>query len=189
VGFEDPELTIAWATLEAPLVQLGTIHLPYAPFPPTLEPEPGTIYSWALNNIWDTNFPSAQQGEMTFRYAVSSAVGVPARRTGAATAAGLTDPFTAVPVAGTERAGGTDGACGVFASVDHPDVHVTSVGQIRADGGGLRVRLRSLAPEPVPATVTVFGEPVTVSMPACGTAEVTVRSGQRNDRQGTREDS
>src|SRR5690606_850960 len=61
IAFEDPELTVAWATMEAPLVQLGTIHMPYAPFPPTLDEEPGTVYSWALNNIWDTNFPAQQQ--------------------------------------------------------------------------------------------------------------------------------
>ncbi|MBV9448137.1 MAG: hypothetical protein JO345_19815 [Streptosporangiaceae bacterium] len=175
-GFSDPELTIAWATLEAPLVQLGTIHVPYAPFPPTLDAEPGTIYSWALNNIWDTNFPSAQQGEMMFRYAVSSAAGVPARRLGAATAAGLTDPFTAIPATGT---GTASAPSGVFASVDHPDVHLTSAGR---SAGELRLRVRSLAPEPVSATVTVFGEPIRVAVPACGTAEVTLSAGQRNDR-------
>ena len=67
--------TTAWATLDAPLVQFGDIHSPYSPFPGTLrldEPEPGTIYSWALNNIWDTNFPTEQGGEMSFRYAVTS---------------------------------------------------------------------------------------------------------------------
>ena len=72
---EDTDTKLAWATLEAPLVQLGTIHLPYAPFPPTLgDGHPGTVYSWALNNIWDTNFPPRQGGEMEFRYAVSQRV-------------------------------------------------------------------------------------------------------------------
>ena len=65
----------AWATVDAPLVQFGDIHSPYTPFPGTLrlsKPEPGTVYSWALNNIWDTNFPTEQGGEMSFRYAISS---------------------------------------------------------------------------------------------------------------------
>ncbi|MEV4899288.1 glycoside hydrolase family 38 C-terminal domain-containing protein, partial [Nonomuraea sp. NPDC055795] len=96
IAYEDPELTIAWATMEAPLVQLGTIHMPYAPFPPTLEEEAGTVYSWALNNIWDTNFPAQQQGETTFRYAVTSEAGAEARRLGARAAAGLTEPFIGV---------------------------------------------------------------------------------------------
>ncbi|HVL24833.1 MAG TPA: glycoside hydrolase family 38 C-terminal domain-containing protein, partial [Thermomicrobiales bacterium] len=58
---------IAWATREAPLVQVGNIHLPYAPFPTTIpdnQAHPATIISWALNNIWDTNFPPQQGGEM-----------------------------------------------------------------------------------------------------------------------------
>ncbi|MFG1617336.1 hypothetical protein ACGFI3_31625 [Nonomuraea wenchangensis] len=157
IAFEDPELTVAWATLEAPLVQLGTIHMPYAPFPPTLDQEDGTVYSWALNNIWDTNFPAQQQGETTFRYAVASEPGVPARRLGAAAAAGLTEPFVGALV--TDAAPATT----TYASVDHPDVLITSIGQ---NG----VRLQSLAAEPVEATVGLGNETTTVRLPACGVA-------------------
>ena len=45
-------------TQDAPLVQIGDIALPFAPFPGTLKtPEPGTVFSWIHNNIWDTNYP------------------------------------------------------------------------------------------------------------------------------------
>ncbi|TDC99277.1 hypothetical protein E1292_32345 [Nonomuraea deserti] len=187
IAFEDPELTIAWATLEAPLVQLGTIHMPYAPFPPTLDQEDGTVYSWALNNIWDTNFPAQQQGETTFRYAVTSEAvadsatgqtGVGGRRLGAAAAAGLTEPFVGALI--------DDGpaATETYVSVDHPDVLVTSLGR---SGDERVVRLQSLAAEPVEATVTLPGlrsargagvaeepvdESVKVRLPACGVAVV-----------------
>ncbi|MFI7615896.1 glycoside hydrolase family 38 C-terminal domain-containing protein [Nonomuraea terrae] len=173
IAFEDPELTIAWATLEAPLVQLGTIHMPYAPFPPTLDQEDGTVYSWALNNIWDTNFPAQQQGETTFRYAVTSEVGARGRRLGAVAASGLTEPLVAALVngSGTEQ---------TYVSVDHPDVLVTSLGR---SGDECVVRLQSLAAEPVEATVTLPGlrsardldvvdESVKVRLPACGVAVV-----------------
>lgn len=172
ISFEDPELSVAWATLEAPLVQLGNIHIPYAPFPPTLPPEPGTVYSWALNNIWDTNFPTGQGGEMTFKYAVSSGQ-EDARRLGVATAAGLTDPLIAVLATGSASAP----ASGIFLAVDHPDVRVTSVG---GSGGTLTARLRSVAAESVTTEVSVLGaDPVTVTIPACGGAEVTTaRKGQ-----------
>ncbi|GAA2454822.1 glycoside hydrolase family 38 C-terminal domain-containing protein [Actinomadura vinacea] len=195
VAFEDPELTVAWATLEAPLVQFGSIHMPYAPFPPTLDHEPATVYSWALNNIWDTNFPSQQQGETTFQYAVSSAAGVSGRRLGAATAAGLTDPFVATLATGADGAG-TDGAgaTGVFVSVDDPDVLVTSIGRSR-HGHQLLVRMRSLAAGPVEAGLRVPGarrawisgglerDPrelpvqdgeITVRLPGCAVAAVAV---------------
>ena len=191
VAFEDPGLTVAWATLEAPLVQFGSIHMPYAPFPPTLDNEDGSVYSWALNNIWDTNFPSQQQGETTFRYAFACEEGGSGRRLGARTAAGLTDPFVATLTTGTAPA--ADG--GTFLHVDDPDVLVTSVGRAR-EGDGLAVRLQSLAADPVetrlhvpgataallsgglerdPAELPVRDGTMTVRLPACGVATVTVR--------------
>ncbi|WP_114597568.1 glycoside hydrolase family 38 C-terminal domain-containing protein [Renibacterium salmoninarum] len=67
------ECSIGWATAEAPLVEVGTISLPYIPFPNSLPvTEPGTIYSWIHNNIWDTNFPVQQAFEMDFRYCISA---------------------------------------------------------------------------------------------------------------------
>lgn len=153
IAFEDPEHTVAWASLEAPLVQFGTIHMPYAPFPPTVDREPGTFYSWALTNIWDTNFPGQQAGEMTFRYAVASAPAVAARQLGAATAAGLTDPLLAVLATGH---GDPAPASAAFCSVSHPDVRVTSIGRSR-HRRDLVLRLRSLAPEPVETEVFVPG--------------------------------
>ncbi|MGW3347647.1 glycoside hydrolase family 38 N-terminal domain-containing protein [Nonomuraea rubra] len=160
IAFEDPELTVAWATLEAPLVQLGTIHMPYAPFPPTLDQEDGTVYSWALNNIWDTNFPAQQQGETTFRYAVTSEPGALPRRLGAAVASGLTEPFVGALITDSPASEET------YVSVDHPDVLVTSLGW---DG----VRLQSLAAEPVEVRVSRPGhETAEVTLPACGVAVV-----------------
>ncbi|GAA1566025.1 glycoside hydrolase family 38 C-terminal domain-containing protein [Actinomadura kijaniata] len=190
VAFEDPDLSVAWATLEAPLVQFGSIHMPYAPFPPTLEEEPATVYSWALNNIWDTNFPSQQQGETTFRYAVSSSAGTGGRRLGAITAAGLTDAFVATLATGPEPGP----ASGVLLAVDDPDVLVTSVGRSR-HGHPLLVRLQSLSADPVetglrvpgarrawvsdglehdPAELPVRDAAMTVRLPGCGVAAVAV---------------
>jgi hypothetical protein len=170
VAFEDDDLAIAWATLEAPLVQLGTIHMPYAPFPPTIEREPGTIYSWALTNIWDTNFPAQQSGEMTFRYAVASATGTTGRRLGTATAAAITDPLLAVLATG---AAAPAPASGAFCATEHPDVLLTSIGRSRS-GHHVVLRLRSLAPEPVQTEVLVSGRRVRVELPACGVAELAV---------------
>ena len=100
VALADATASTAWATVDAPLVQFGDIHSPYSPFPGTLrldEPEPGTIYSWALNNIWDTNFPTEQGGEMSFRYAITSAPGTSAPGT---SAPGTSAPGTGATVLG-----------------------------------------------------------------------------------------
>ena len=156
VAFDDGEVAAAWATLQAPLVMTGDIHLPYAPFPPTLDPdpaEPGTVYSWAMNNIWDTNFPAQQQGETTFRYAVGSASGVDPRALGAATAAGFTDPFVAVPLTGTGAAPAASHRC---ATVDHDLVRVAAIGPSRR-GHDLVVHLASTADAEVTVTLAVPG--------------------------------
>jgi hypothetical protein len=148
VAFDDGEVSAAWATLEAPLVMFGDLYLPYAPFPPTLRPrpaEPGTVYSWALNNIWDTNFPAQQQGETTFRYAISSAAGADPRVLGAATAAGLTDPFVAAPLTGPGAAAPAS-ASGRFAAVDRPLVRIAAIGESRR-GHDAVVYLASAADE------------------------------------------
>ncbi|MEJ3745765.1 glycoside hydrolase family 38 C-terminal domain-containing protein [Actinomycetes bacterium KLBMP 9797] len=156
VAFDDGEVTAAWATLQAPLVMFGDIFLPYAPFPPTIEPapaEPGTVYSWAMNNIWDTNFPAQQQGETTFRYAVGSATGADPRLLGATVAAGFTDPFVAVPLTGT---GPASPAQGRVASVDHALVRIAGIGPSRR-GHDVVVYLASTAPATVTTTLRFPG--------------------------------
>ncbi|MFL6073995.1 MAG: hypothetical protein ACJ73S_11430 [Mycobacteriales bacterium] len=155
VGYGDAELAVAWATLEAPLVMFGDLYLPYAPFPPTLRAdEPGTVYSWALNNIWDTNFPAQQRGETTFRYALSSGAGLDPAALGVRTAAGLTDPFVAVPLTGTgPEETPPDGA---FVTVDDPRVQVSSLARSRR-GHDLAVYLRSVTGEDISVEVSLPG--------------------------------
>ncbi|MFD1718948.1 glycoside hydrolase family 38 C-terminal domain-containing protein [Georgenia deserti] len=71
VTFEEDDLAIAWATADAPLVHPEVVALPYAPFPESMSPrQPGTVYSWVHNNVWDTNFPVQQAFETSFRYAI-----------------------------------------------------------------------------------------------------------------------
>ena len=147
VGLENEKVRLAWATMEAPLVQFGNIHLPYLPFPETIDPgisNPATVYSWALNNIWDTNFPSQQQGEMEFCYAVASGEDMETPELGMRTAAALTTPLLGIlsaPSAEThlpER--------GSFCSVEHPQVDVIAVMPSRR-GHDLTVMLQSLSSE------------------------------------------
>jgi hypothetical protein len=169
------ERALAWATREAPLVQLGTIHLPYAPFEPTVDPRDAgaaTVFSWAMNNGWDTNFPAAQGGEATFAYAVAAAAapaaggagqagggdrgrlgtGAPdVRALGAATAAGLSRPL--VGVLGSPRAQDALPARGRLATVDHPHVELLAIGPDPLRGDRLVAQLHSHATAPVEATV------------------------------------
>lgn len=205
VAFAEGDLSVAWVTREAPLVMFGDLFLPYAPFPATVtpeRPEPATVYSWALNNIWDTNFPAQQAGEMTFAYALVSDTDVDPRTLGPRAAAGVTDPFVAVPVIGQVGEHGEvtePGERGLFAATDHPQVCVSSLSRSRR-GHDLVVHLRSVAEEDVEVTVSlpwapaaafagtslerdlvpvpVAGATARVRVPACGYVAVVADAGR-----------
>jgi hypothetical protein len=156
-SLSDEHGAAAWATLEAPLVQLGNIHLPYRPFPETVPGGAGeaTVVSWAMNNLWDTNFPPAQGGETVFRYAVA-ATGDPdgGRALGVGLAAALATPLAGVVLAGR---GGSDGrASGSLLALDRPDVELVHLAPSRR-GHDLVALLHSHASGPVDVAVS-FGD-------------------------------
>lgn len=96
VGLQDRDGAVGWATAEAPLIQVGNLALPYVPFPSTLpRTEPGTVFSWVHNNIWDTNFPGEQSFETDLRYRIAAGSG-DAATLAARTAASLVQPLRAV---------------------------------------------------------------------------------------------
>lgn len=147
VSIQGADVNVAWATMEAPLIELGNIALPYAPFPETLDPDvahPATVFSWALNNIWDTNFPSKQAGEMMFSYAVATSVGAGARELAMRTAASLTMPLLAI----LSQPGNHDDMSpqGTFCVVDRNDIEVVGLGPSRA-GHDITLLLQSAASE------------------------------------------
>jgi hypothetical protein len=67
---------ITWATLDAPLVQVGGITATMLGgqtnpdvWRKHIEPTQ-KLYSWAINNHWETNYRAYQEGLITFRYAL-----------------------------------------------------------------------------------------------------------------------
>ncbi len=96
---------VTWATVDAPLVEVGrlTANLIGSQKNPKawlqhLEPSQ-TIYSWAMNNHWHTNYRAEQEGPTVFRYALR-----PHRRYDAAEAARFgiarSQPLIAAPARG-----------------------------------------------------------------------------------------
>src|SRR5262249_37790481 len=57
--------------LDASLVTLGDINR--GDWPTTFGDRPGTIFSYAMNNYWHTNYRAAQGGDFEFRFVVTSA--------------------------------------------------------------------------------------------------------------------
>jgi hypothetical protein len=141
----DRASAVALASLEAPLGHLGNIFLPYPPYAPTVDPSrPGTLVSWVLNNVWDTNFALSQAGETRFAYSIGVGRG-DARELGIRTSASLTRPLVAV-------VGGKLGD-GSFCSVDPGSVELVTLGPSRR-GHDFAVLLHSLAPEEVEARIS-----------------------------------
>ncbi|WP_329524594.1 alpha-mannosidase [Streptomyces jietaisiensis] len=193
ISLSDGTHHAALATADAPLVQLGGIAIPYVPYPPSLpREEPGTVFSWVHNNIWDTNFPAQQAFDHVFRYSVGFTTAEEDPSAHAARVAAVTS-HPLVPVRARAAAGAPSPARTQFLTVDDPRVRL--VGLTVPAEGRLLVRLQSVAgtsvtcrlrtPFPVTraARTTYLGlgprdigpEPdgtVAVDVPALGTAAV-----------------
>jgi len=62
---------ITWATMDAPLVEVGAMTSdPRAVgWIKSIEPST-TLYSYVMNNYWETNYKAGQEGPTTFRYSI-----------------------------------------------------------------------------------------------------------------------
>jgi alpha-mannosidase len=100
---------ITWATLDAPLVEIGgitAVMLGSQTIPAIwrkhIEPTQ-TFYSWVMNNHWGTNYRAYQVGPVTFRYALRPHEGTDVAAA-SRFAIGLSQPLLAAPSTGGEYA-------------------------------------------------------------------------------------
>ncbi|MFG2923162.1 glycoside hydrolase family 38 C-terminal domain-containing protein [Streptomyces sp. NPDC048305] len=159
VSLQEEGTTAALATHDAPLVQVGGIAIPYVPYPQSLaQEEPGTVFSWVHNNIWDTNFPSEQAFDHVFRYSVGweDAPAPGGAVLGMRTAAVGSRPLVAVRAGATAQPEPRTS----YALLTVGDPRVRVVGLTVPGPGRLLVRLQSFAEEPVTCRITP-GFPVT----------------------------
>jgi hypothetical protein len=68
VDFNNGERGVTIATPENPMAQLGDFHFAHDQQDITLER--ALFLGWVTNNYWETNFPGAQPGVVTARYAI-----------------------------------------------------------------------------------------------------------------------
>jgi alpha-mannosidase len=69
-ALRSPRGQIVLVSDEVPLMQFGGINT--GRYQKGAKPASGQIYSWVLNNYWTTNFRSSQEGEMIWRYTITS---------------------------------------------------------------------------------------------------------------------
>ena len=81
VDVSSAERGVTWATLDAPLVEIGGITATMLGSQRNPDvwlkkiSESQLLYSWVMNNHWGTNYRAYQQGPVTFRYALRPHVG------------------------------------------------------------------------------------------------------------------
>ena len=94
---------VTWATIDAPLVEVGRIRVDVQPdFSPDnwakrLEPSQ-TLYSYVMNNYWETNYKADQEGPALFRYALRPHAGTYDPVASARFGIERSQPLVAVPV-------------------------------------------------------------------------------------------
>jgi len=105
VDVSNDDYGVTWVTPDAPLVEVGAItNDPRSSvgWIKTLEPTT-RLYSYVMNNYWETNYKASQSGEHTFRYSIR-----PHKRYKAGEAArfaiGESQPLLAVPCERTQKA-------------------------------------------------------------------------------------
>jgi len=71
VDVSNKDFGVTWATVDAPLVEIGEISTDAVAFGWKEHVEPSqTIYSYVMNNYQETNFKAAQEGQTVFRYSI-----------------------------------------------------------------------------------------------------------------------
>ena len=70
VAADQDGVTAVLVPVDAPLVALGDIVR--GTWPREFGQRPGTIFSYVMDNYWDTNYAAGQGGDFTFRYVLTS---------------------------------------------------------------------------------------------------------------------
>jgi len=144
VSVEQDGLSATVLPLDSALVTLGDIYR--GAWPEKFGARPGTIFSFAMNNYWSTNYNGAQGGHVRLRYVVTSAA---ATREAALSRMGWEEmtPLELDEVTTQDKAQDTprilDGKQGSFLDVDDANVLVEAW-KPAEDGNGTILRLLDL---------------------------------------------
>nr|WP_303652569.1 glycoside hydrolase family 38 C-terminal domain-containing protein [Paludisphaera mucosa] len=166
VDVANADFGATWATLDAPLVQLGglTANLLNSQGDPAVWRQKigptQEVDSWAMNNHWGTNYKAYQEGPAVFRYVVRPHKGRVADAEASRFAVALTQPLVVVPGRGRAPASAP------LLQVDPPDVLVAEL-KPSDDGRAIVVRLMG-AEEPRGVRLTWGLTPTQVRLSGTG---------------------
>ncbi len=70
MSVRDANATVAVVPIDAPFASFGDINRGL--WPSEFHPQSSTLFSYVMNNYWDTNYRAAQGGDFTYRYVVTT---------------------------------------------------------------------------------------------------------------------
>jgi alpha-mannosidase len=154
VDLSNAEHGVTWATVDAPLVQMGAIRTDIGPnltspeaWLAHIEPS-ATLFSYVMNNYWETNYKADQDGAAEFRYAIRPHAGACDQAGAARFGIERNRPLVAIPA----RADGPPPLRSLL-TVRAPGVIVTSLKPGRG-GEALIARLFNVCGTPQRARLT-----------------------------------
>ena len=158
VDVSNDERGVTWAPVDTPLMEIGglTANLvggvgfgEWQTVPPkaymTRALDSQTLYSWAQNNHWNTNYKTDQPGMATLRYVVRPHAGGYEAAMAARFGHETTRPLLVAAATAAQAAGS-------LLSISTPDVLIETL-KFSADGKALIVRLFGVSDRPQTATL------------------------------------
>ena len=155
MAVRDSHLAVGIVPMDASLASFGDINR--GKWPGTFQPATSTIFSYAMNNYWHTNYRAGQGGDFSFRYTVTSAAQLDG---GALTRLGLDEmrPPEVDYVVGQDKAGNPPRplpASGEgFLNTSGSDVAVLTWKEAE-DGNGTIMRVQELDGRPAEAVIAL----------------------------------
>jgi alpha-mannosidase len=156
MAVRDAQFTLGVIPVDAPLASFGDINR--GTWPGEFHPKSGTMFSYAMNNYWHTNYRASQSGEFEFRYVVTSADHLdPAHLTRMALES-MRAPSVDY-VVHQDKAGNPDRQLSPdptsFLSIDSPNV-ILETWKTAEDGNGTILRLREIAGQASKTSVKIL---------------------------------
>ncbi len=132
---------VIWSPIEAPLVQFGDINT--GKWLTKLEIRNTTLFSYAMNNYWHTNFKAGQGGKITFRYSITSLVNGSNLQSAPRFGWEQHQPLQVVWLSGEDNNSPSKKTSQSFLTVDRPNVIIQSFKRAE-DKNGFILRLREI---------------------------------------------
>lgn len=151
VNVKDGEYNMTLAMPNTSLLMFGERRLGEWSF--DYKSENPYIYSWVMNNFWDTNFQRDQPGYVNFKYSISTNVDTNYEKT-SVFGEEISNPLQATVIK-EKQENAVGGSSGNFISIDQSNVQLSTMKYAEANGDGMIIRFHEATGRDSKVTVTL----------------------------------